>query len=234
VRVRMGDVGRLLTAWGVSTLALAVTGALLSGLSATTPWAYAGAAGVAGLVGAVVRPILVEVSVRIGWAAVLLVALAGQAVIIQLALELSPGIRSDSFGTSFAAAWVTAAIGTASAWLTTAGTDEAYDASLRRRAVRSSQDLADPAIDGVLFVQIDGVAFPVLQWALAAGTVPTLRRWIHDGSHLLTEWTPQLPCTTRPASSASCTGASPKCRPSVGTTVSSAAWSWPTGQPTRW
>ncbi len=199
MRLRIGDVGRLLTGWAVSALALGIAGALLPGLWATTPWAYVGAAAVAGLVGVLVRPILVEVSVRIGWAAVLLVALVGQAIIMQVALEVAPGIRSDSFATTFAAAWVAAAIGTALAWLTTAGTDEAYDASLRRRAVRSTDQLSDPEVDGVLFVQIDGVAYPVLQWALAAGTVPTLRRWIHDGTHVLAEWTPQLPCTT-PAS----------------------------------
>jgi Type I phosphodiesterase / nucleotide pyrophosphatase len=51
----------------------------------------------------------------------------------------------------------------------------------------------------VLFVQLDGVPFPVLQMAVTAGTVPTLSRWIRSGSHRLHEWTPKLPATT-PAS----------------------------------
>ncbi len=197
--MRLGDAARLLLAWAVSALALGVAGALVPGLWADTPWAYVGAALVAGLVGVVVRPVLVEVSVRIGWLAVLLLALVGQAVVMQVALETSPGMHSDSFATTFVVAWVAAAVATGLSWLTTAGTDEAYDASLRRRAVRSKQELADPELDGILFVQIDGVAYPVLQWALAAGTVPTMRRWLHDGDYVLNEWTPQLPCTT-PAS----------------------------------
>ena len=39
----------------------------------------------------------------------------------------------------------------------------------------------------------------MLRWAIAAGSVPTMRRWLSSGDHVLREWTPQLPCTT-PAS----------------------------------
>ena len=51
----------------------------------------------------------------------------------------------------------------------------------------------------MLFVQLDGVPFPVLRWALQSGLLPTLSRWLREGTHRLEEWTPQMPCTT-PAS----------------------------------
>ena len=57
----------------------------------------------------------------------------------------------------------------------------------------------DPEVDGVVFVQLDGVAFPVLRWAIQAGAVPTIRRWVTSEDYVLREWTAQLPCTT-PAS----------------------------------
>ena len=50
-----------------------------------------------------------------------------------------------------------------------------------------------------MFVQLDGVSFPVAQWALRSGNLPNLRRWVDAGSHTLHEWTVQMPCTT-PAS----------------------------------
>ena len=56
----------------------------------------------------------------------------------------------------------------------------------------------DASVPGFLFVQIDGVPFPVLRWAVQSGAVPTVRRWLKQ-SHVLREWTPQMPCTT-PAS----------------------------------
>jgi hypothetical protein len=59
--------------------------------------------------------------------------------------------------------------------------------------------VADPDVPGVLFVQADGVPFPVLDWGVRAGTLPTLSRWIRSGSHRMVEWRPRLPATT-PAS----------------------------------
>ncbi len=194
---RSSDLARLVVAWAFSTLALVVTGALLPELSATSWWSYAAVAAVAGVVGMFLRPALVEVSARIGWMAVLLVALAGQAVIMYVALHVVPGVESTAWS-AFTATWVSALVGTLIAWVATAGTDDGLVTSLTRRAGRHGV-VSDPEVDGVLFVQLDGVPFPVLQWAIQSGAVPTIRRWLSSGAYRLHPWTPQLPCTT-PAS----------------------------------
>ena len=103
---------------------------------------------------------------------------------------------STDFGTAVAAAWITAAFGTLLVWILSAGTDETFVASLLR--IRPTQ-VPDADVDGVLFLQLDGVSFPVMHWALNSGTMPTLRRWVDGGSHALHEWIVQMPCTT-PAS----------------------------------
>ncbi|HEX9225698.1 MAG TPA: alkaline phosphatase family protein, partial [Arthrobacter sp.] len=194
---RFSDLARLAAAWAASTVALIVTGALLPGFSASSWWPYAAVAAAAGVVGLVLRPVLVEVSARAGWLAVLLAALLGQALIMYVAILLVPGIESTPW-TAFAATWVSAAVGTLISWTTTAGTDDGLITSLAGRAGRQ-QPVADPEVDGVLFVQLDGVPFPVLQWAVQSGAVPHIRRWLASGDYTLSEWTPQLPCTT-PAS----------------------------------
>ncbi|KQN86403.1 phage holin family protein [Arthrobacter sp. Leaf69] len=194
---RFSDLARLAAAWAASTVALIVTGALLPGFSASSWWSYAAVAAAAGVVGLVLRPVLVEVSARVGWLAVLLTALLGQALIMYVAILLVPGIESTAW-TAFAATWVSAAVGTLISWTTTAGTDDGLITSLAGRAGRQ-QTVADPEVDGVLFVQLDGVPFPVLQWAVQSGAVPHVRRWLASGDYVLREWTPQLPCTT-PAS----------------------------------
>ncbi len=197
-RLRTADLARLLAAWAVSTLALVVSGELLPGLEADSWWSFAAAAAVAGLVGVLVRPVLVEVAAAIGWVAVIALAVTGQAVVTGIALWIVPGISATSFWTSLAAAWIAAAAGTLLSFLASVGTSESLSASLRRQG-RRPPDLPDPDVDGVLFVQLDGVPFPVMRWALQSGTMPTLRRWTGSGSHVLREWTVQLPCTT-PAS----------------------------------
>jgi uncharacterized membrane protein YvlD (DUF360 family) len=194
---RFTDVVRLVAAWASSTVALAITGALLPGLSASSWWSYAAVAAVAGVVGLVLRPLLVEVSARIGWLAVLLVALGGQALVMYVAIRYVPGIESTAW-TAFTATWVSAIVGTGISWATTAGTDDGLVTSLARRARRRAT-VPDPEVDGIVFVQMDGVPFPVLQWAVQSGAVPHIRGWLASGDYVLRPWTPQMPCTT-PAS----------------------------------
>ncbi len=84
-------------------------------------------------------------------------------------------------------------------------------------------------MDGVVFIQLDGVSYPVMQWALQSGSMPTLRRWIDSGSHTLHEWIVQMPCTTPASQQAILHGhAPPACRRSAGTTASWAGSSSPT------
>ena len=195
--LRPGDIARLVVTWLVSSAALALAAALLPNLAAQAWWAYFAAAAVAGLLGLVFRPVLVLVTSRIGWLAVVFAGLVGQALLVYAAIWIVPGI-SATFWSAFWASWIVAVVAAAAAWLGTAGTDDAFTAALLRRRVGGSP-VADPEVDGVVFVQLDGVAFPVLRWAIQAGRVQTIRRWVTAGDYVFREWTAQLPCTT-PAS----------------------------------
>ena len=84
-RLRLGDIGRLIAVWLVASAALALAAALLPNLTAKAPWAYFAAAAVAGLLGLVFRPVLIVLAARIGWLAVVLAGLVGQA------LRVDPG-----------------------------------------------------------------------------------------------------------------------------------------------
>ena len=196
-RLRMGDVARLIAVWLVSSAALALADAVLPNLTAQAPWVYFATTAVAGLLGLVFRPVLVIVAARIGWLAVVLAGLVGQALLVYAAIWILPGI-SATFWSAFWASWIVAGLATAAAWVGSAGTDDAFTASLQRRRVKATP-VDDPEVDGVVFVQLDGVAFPVLRWAIQAGAVPTIRRWVTSEDYVLREWTAQLPCTT-PAS----------------------------------
>ena len=58
------------------------------------------AAAATGLVGMIVRPLLVELAAAIGWIAVALATLFGQALVMMLALSVVPGVEFDSFWTA--------------------------------------------------------------------------------------------------------------------------------------
>ncbi len=197
-RLRVSDLARMALAWAISSVALIVADRLVTGLDADSRWWLVAAAAVTGVFGFVLRPVLVKVASAIGWLAVGALAITGQAVVMHVALLVLPGVDATSFWTLVATTWIAAAIGTFLTWLVTAGTDDAFTATLRGFGSRRVQ-VPDPEVDGVVFVQLDGVPFPVAQWALQSGTMPTLRRWVDSGTHRLQEWTVQLPCTT-PAS----------------------------------
>jgi uncharacterized membrane protein YvlD (DUF360 family) len=167
---RAGDLARMLLAWAVSSMALVGAAAVLPGLSADRPGWFVVVAAVTAAFGAIVRPVLVGVAAVIGWWAVALLAICGQAIVMHLALLVVPGIVSSSFWVDVAATWIAAALSTLLTWLTTTGTDEAFVASVRRSRHRAT--VSDPQVDGVLFVQLDGVSYPVASWALQSGSMP--------------------------------------------------------------
>ena len=195
-RVTRGDVWRLIVAWACSAITLMITSEFLDGLRADSPWNYVATAAVSAVVGLLIRPVMVALSAWAGWILVFLVALFGQALVLGVAIRITPGVESDSWTTTFIAAWISAIVGTVVAWLTSAGTDDSLAMSLLRKRAKS---VPDPDVHGVVFVQMDGVPFPVMRWAVQAGAVPTIRRWLSSGRYELHEWIPQLPCTT-PAS----------------------------------
>ncbi len=145
------------------------------------------------------QPVLVGAAVRLGWLGVLLLAFLGQALVVMVAAWLLPMVTVDDYWSALVVAIVVGLVGTVLGWLGSAGTSQVLVGRLVSTHRRRPVVVDDPDVDGVLFVQMDGVPFPVLQMAITAGTVPTLTRWVRSGSHLMTEWTPKLPATT-PAS----------------------------------
>ena len=143
-RLHGADVLRLLVSWFLAFLALLLTAWILPGFTYTSWTPLVVAAAATGLVGMIVRPLLVELAAAIGWIAVALATLFGQAVVMQLALTVVPGVGFDSFWTAVAAAWIAAAFGTVLTWLISAGTDESFAATLLRLP---PQDVTDPEVE---------------------------------------------------------------------------------------
>jgi uncharacterized membrane protein YvlD (DUF360 family) len=189
-------VGVLLLHW----LALGITIALVPGISAHATWDVLLAAVLLGTVGASLRPLIAATAVRLGWFGVFVGFLFSNALLGYLVLWITPGITVDGFWPAFWASWLFAVLVSIALWLVTAGDHNAILHQLLRttRRVKATTPTTQP---GVVFIQIDGLAAPLLRWAVQAGNLPTLSRWIRSGSHTMTEWHAQLPATT-PASQA--------------------------------
>src|SRR4029453_3072162 len=51
-------------------------------------------------------------------------------------------------------------------------------------------------VPGVVFLEIDGLALPVLRRAMRDGNAPHMARWLHDDTHTLIAWEPDLSSQT--------------------------------------
>jgi uncharacterized membrane protein YvlD (DUF360 family) len=74
--------------------------------------------------------------------------------------------------------------------------DDSYDRRIVRRSARRERSPIETDVPGVLFLEIDGLAEPVLKRAISAGRMPHLASWLERGTHRLTRWEPDLSSQT--------------------------------------
>lgn len=79
--------------------------------------------------------------------------------------------------------------------------DDAYDWFVTRQLHRTYASTPHSTTPGIVFMEIDGLAEPILRRAIQEGWMPTLCRWLDEGSHRITTWEPDLSSQT-PASQA--------------------------------
>lgn len=201
LRVTFAGARRLGVTLVLGWLSMAATIWLVPGVSATLAADVLLATVLLGTLAALLRPLLTSFALLLGWAGVLLAGLGAQALLFYLALSLTPGIHVDGFWDAFWASWLFAFLMTIVTWMATAGDSAAFLTHLVQRAGEPAEPGMAGSVPGVVFVQIDGLAAPLLRWSVRSGDLPTLSRWIRSGSHSLTDWHAQLPATT-PASQA--------------------------------
>ncbi len=192
----------------VSTAAgLGLAIGILPGASVDSLWSLLAAVVAVGLGDILARPLLRRLAVRLGAAGALFLGVGAQLVVAWLALSFIPGVRIDSWSDVAAVLIVAGILMAAGRWVTGARDNDYVLGDLLRRASRTARRRLDagqappagghPA--GILLIQLDGLGRQTLDYALQAGHVPTLARWLAGGSHRLETWWARVPATT-PAS----------------------------------
>jgi hypothetical protein len=146
-------------------------------------------------VGTLLRPLLLALASVLGGYGALLLGFFIQAIVMYVALSLDPGAHISSFAMAFVASWVAAALSALVNYLADAGTDDAFLGETLRRMVRGRR-LGGPRQPGLLVIQLDGVAAPLLQWAVRAGNLPNIGQWLRSGRYRLRSWHTGVPATT--------------------------------------
>jgi uncharacterized membrane protein YvlD (DUF360 family) len=188
--------GQLVLAWLLSAVSLLVAALLVPGATVSSLRVAIVAAAVIAVLNAVLSPLVAALrlpfTALLGFFAVLFV----DAGMLLLADRVSTGFSIDSFWSALAVALAAAAVGVVLSILFGTNDDDVYSLRVVQRIARRSGERVVSDKPGIVFLEIDGLALPVLQRAMRDGHAPTMARWLADGTHRLLEWEPDLSSQT--------------------------------------
>jgi uncharacterized membrane protein YvlD (DUF360 family) len=188
---------RTLIAWVVAAASVWVAAAIVPGVALEQTGAAFAVAAVLALLNAVLPPVLAALRLPFMLLAGFLLILVADAFVLKLAHDLVPDdIRVDSFGDALLASLLIAAVSMVLQVLLGTNDDDEYNLRITRRIARRQGAHARIDVPGIIFLEIDGLALPVLRAAMRDGSAPNMARWIADDGYRLVEWETDLSSQT--------------------------------------
>ena len=126
----------------------------------------------------------------------LLVLILDALMLLAASAITDSAIEVDSFWWALLTALIAAAVTVVLDVLFGTNDDDTYTLRVIERIARRSGERVETEVPGIVFLEIDGLAMPVLQRAMRDGNAPTMARWLADGTHRFVEWEPDLSSQT--------------------------------------
>jgi uncharacterized membrane protein YvlD (DUF360 family) len=190
-------VSRLLVSWVVAALALLAAAYLVPGASVEGFWGALLVAAVVAVLNALLPPLVAALRLPFTLVLGFLLVLFVDAGILLAADSITDGaIALDGFWAALLVALVAAAVSIVLEVMVGANDDDTYTLKVIQRLARRSGERVETDQPGIVFLEIDGLALPVLQRAMRDGNAPTMARWLAEDTHTLAEWEPDLSSQT--------------------------------------
>ncbi len=179
---------RILYLWAALTLANGLLSVFLPGITIENVITSIFVFAFIGMVNAWIRPTLIILSISptlflFGMTSVII-----NSLMLWLAGGLIPGFDISGFWSPFILVVGTSVLNVLVSNLLAIDDDDSYYEHLVYQIIQLGQKPEKTDLPGVLFLEIDGLAEPVLRRAIQDGRVPTLARWLETGSHRLISW----------------------------------------------
>jgi uncharacterized membrane protein YvlD (DUF360 family) len=187
----------LAVAWVIGAAAVYVAAAIVPGFSIEHAGGAFLVAAVVAALNAVIPPFVAALRLpfMLGLGFVLLLLV--DAGVLLLASELFPDVvQVGNFGDALLAALVIAAVTIVLQVVFGTNDDDTYTLKVVRRIARRQGALEHTDVPGIVFLEIDGLALPVLRRAMRDGNAPTMARWLAEGTHDIAEWETDLSSQT--------------------------------------
>ena len=186
---------RILITVLVATVSFLATAWLLPGISVTRVLDAILAVILMGLFNVLVRPFLLALVAPRSLVLTGILVIVLQVVVFLVVVPIAPGVEVDGFVSALIGSFIYAAINTTLTAILGVDTGGSYFGLLVQNLLSSG---GAPHTDqpGVVIIQIDGLAHPILAGRVRAGSVNTIASWIRSGSHTLSKWEAILPSMT--------------------------------------
>ncbi len=178
---------RVLVTWLLQAIVLLMVGTLLPGVLVEDLVSALIAAAVISGLNALVRPIIVVLTLPLTVATFGLLSLLINSSMIVVAAPLVPGLAVNGFLPAFSLAIILTVLTTIVNVVLAVDEDETFYAELARRIDAQEGPIDGPRSAGLVVIQIDGLAAPILRNAIRVGTVPRMASWVPSGAYRLTE-----------------------------------------------
>ena len=185
----------LVVSWLGTGIALMVAAGVLPGVDIASFWGALLVAVIVAALNAVIPPLLAALRLPLTLVLGFLLVLIADALILLLAARWSDNVLTvDNFGWALLASLVVAAVSVIIAVIH--GMDDETPIRIAQRIARRQGIIASTDVPGIVYLEIDGLALPVLRRAMRDGNAPTMARWLANDSHRLTEWETDLSSQT--------------------------------------
>ncbi len=177
--------------------AVLIAAAILPGVDLPNVWGALLVALAVVLLNMVVPPLLAAIRLPLTLVFGFLLILVADALMFKLASDWFPGsFHVDNFGWALLMALVTSAVALVLEIVLGANDDDEYSLRVVNRIAKRSGERVETDVPGIIYLEIDGLALPVLQRAMRDGNAPNMARWLDERTHRLTEWETDLSSQT--------------------------------------
>src|SRR4249919_1972955 len=188
---------RLLVSWLVAAASLFVAAWIVPHVEIKTFWGAVVVSLVIAVLNAVLIPVVAAIRLPLTLVLGFLVVLILDALMLLAASAITDNaIEVDSFWWALLTALIAAAVTVVLDVLFGTNDDDTYTLRVIERIARRSGERVETDVPGLLFLEIDGLALPVLRRAMRDGNAPNMARWLADDSHRFVEWEPDLSSQT--------------------------------------
>jgi uncharacterized membrane protein YvlD (DUF360 family) len=179
-----------LALWAAGALGILLASALIPGVSVDSLGLALLASALVAVLNRLVWPLFIRFALPFTVATLGLGALAVNGLILYLVSEYLSGFTIRGIGAATGAVLVLTAVTTLAASILSIDEHERVRRHRARQAKKAAQRAGriDANVPGIVFLEIDGLAYDVLRRAIRDGNAPTLARWVSSGDYRLRRW----------------------------------------------